>query len=109
MLAAAMSGTEHRVHVDGLTFVWHVAKAAQNRKKHGVSFAEAATVFADPLAQVREDRSSAHSERRAQILGYSLFGRLLLVVHVEVHDEATIRIISARKCGPGERRKLERE
>jgi uncharacterized DUF497 family protein len=38
-----------------------------------------------------------------------VFGRLLLVVHVEVHDEKTIRIISARRLDPKERRHLERE
>jgi uncharacterized DUF497 family protein len=44
-----------------------------------------------------------------QIMGYSLFGRVLLVVHVEVHNETTIRIISARRLDPNERRRLERE
>ncbi len=82
-----MAKTEQELKVDGLVFVWHLAKAAENRKKHGVSFEEAATVFADPLARVRVDESRPHAERRMQILGYSLFGRLLLVVHVEVHDE----------------------
>lgn len=48
-------------------------------------------------------------EPRMQIMGYSLFGRLLLVVHVEVHNEATIRIISARSLDPKERRRLERQ
>jgi uncharacterized DUF497 family protein len=44
-----------------------------------------------------------------QIMGYSVFGRLLLVVHVEVYDETTIRIISARTVAARERRRLERE
>ena len=42
-----------------------------------------------------------------QIMGYSLLGRLLLVVHAEVQDETTIRIISARRLDPKERRGLE--
>jgi uncharacterized DUF497 family protein len=42
-------------------------------------------------------------------MGYSLLGRLLLVVHVEVHDDATIRIISARRLTAKQRRQLERE
>jgi uncharacterized DUF497 family protein len=97
------------LEVDGLTFVWGRAKALVNRRKHGVSFEEAATVFADPSAVIRENRSLAHRERRMQIMGYSVFGRLLLVVHVEVYDETTIRIISARRLDPKERRRLERE
>jgi uncharacterized DUF497 family protein len=97
------------VEIDGLTFIWSRAKAETNRRRHRVTFEEAATVFADPLARVREDRGSSHAERRMQIMGYSLFGRLLLVVHVEVHDETTIRIISARRLDPKERRRLERK
>lgn len=42
-------------------------------------------------------------------MGYSLFGRLLLVVHIEVEDDTTIRIISARTFDPKERRRLERD
>jgi uncharacterized DUF497 family protein len=94
--------------VDGLTFMWDRAKAATNRRKHGITFEEAATVFADPLAMIREDRARA-GDRRMQIMGYSLFGRLLLVVHVEVYNEETIRIISARRLDPRERRRLESE
>lgn len=97
------------LEVDGLTFFWSRAKAARNRRKHGVTFEEAATVFADPLAKIRDDRSASYDERRMQIMGYSLFGRVLLVVHLEVHDETTIRIISARALDPKERRRLERE
>ncbi|MFO0671937.1 MAG: hypothetical protein U0235_20315 [Polyangiaceae bacterium] len=48
-------------------------------------------------------------DKVARGVGYSLFGRLLLVVHVEVHDEATIRIISARRLEAGEARKLGHE
>jgi uncharacterized DUF497 family protein len=73
-----------------------------------VTFEEAATVFADPLAKVRRDRTATH-EPRMQIMGYSLFGRLLLVVHVEVEDDTTVRIISARALEPKERRRLEHE
>jgi uncharacterized DUF497 family protein len=96
------------LEVDGLVFLWNRRKAAANRRKHGVTFDEAASVFADPVARVREDRGAGHGERRMQILGYSVLGRVLLVVHVEVHDE-TIRIISARKLDARERRRLERE
>lgn len=104
-----MGASDETLEVDGLTFVWSRAKAATNRRKHGVTFEEAATVFADPLARVRQDPGASHVERRMQIMGYSVLGRLLLVVHVEVHDERTIRIISARRLEPQERRRLERD
>jgi uncharacterized DUF497 family protein len=83
--------------------------AGLDRRKHGVTFEEAATVFADSLAKVREDRGAAHNERRMQIMGYSVFGRLLLVVYAEVYNETRIRIVSARRLDPKERRRLERE
>ncbi len=100
---------EDTIEIDGFTFTWSRAKAATNRRKHGVTFEEAATVVADPLAKVREDLSKAQGERRMHIMGYSVFGRLLLVVNVEVRDETTIRIISARRLDAKERRQLERE
>jgi uncharacterized protein len=104
-----MEGGDEALELDGLTFVWSRAKARANRRKHRVTFEEAATVFADPLSKVREDGSAAHDEARMQIMGYSLFERLLLVVHVEVEDDTTIRIISARTVDPKERRRLEGE
>lgn len=104
-----MERGDESLELDGLVFVWSRAKARANRRKHGVTFEEATTVFADPLAKVRKDWSAAHDEHRMQIMGYSLFGRLILVVHVEVQDETTIRIISARTLEANERRRLERE
>lgn len=68
-----MAGGDEAVELDGLTFVWSRTNAKVNRRKHGVTFEEATTVFADPLAKVREDRSGAHEEHRMQIMGYSLY------------------------------------
>lgn len=39
-----------------LEFEWDADKAASNQKKHRVSFEEAATVFADPLAAIFDER-----------------------------------------------------
>ncbi len=36
-------------------FTWDAAKAESNRRKHGVSFEEALTVFGDPLARIHDD------------------------------------------------------
>jgi uncharacterized DUF497 family protein len=86
-------------------FSWDERKAVSNLKKHGVSFDEAATVFADPLALAIDD---AVDPERTLLLGMSNRQRLLLVVHVEIHD-STIRIISARRATSHERRRYEEE
>jgi len=86
-------------------FSWDDRKATSNLKKHGVSFDEAATVFADPLALAIDD---ALDPERTLLLGMSNRQRILLVVHVEL-DESTIRIISARRATSHERRRYEEE
>jgi uncharacterized protein len=86
-------------------FSWDERKAASNLKKHGVSFIEAATVFADPLALAIDDLLEPE---RMFLLGMSNRQRLLLVVHAEL-DESTIRIISARRATSHERRRYEEE
>jgi uncharacterized protein len=84
-------------------FTWDPRKAASNRKKHGVSFEEAATVFGDPLALAIAD---AVEPERTLLLGMSERLRVLVVVHVELADE-TIRLISARRATSHERRRYE--
>ncbi len=86
-----------------MNFTWDPRKAASNKKKHGVSFEEAATVFGDPLALAIED---AVEPERTLILGMSERLRVLLVVYVELADE-TIRLISARRATSHERRRYE--
>jgi uncharacterized protein len=85
------------------TFEWDPHKAATNVRKHGVTFEEAVTVFADPLAVAYQDET--HGER-TQLLGRSSRMRVIMVVHVEVEDEV-IRLISARLATPHERRRYE--
>jgi len=86
-----------------VNFTWDLRKAASNAKKHGVTFEEAATVFADPLALAIED---AGHEERTLLLGLSGQLRVLLVVHVELDDD-TIRLISARRATSHERNRYE--
>lgn len=86
-----------------MNFAWDPRKASSNRKKHGVSFEEAATVFADPLALVIEDELDPG---RTLLLGTSDRLRVLLVVHVELADDM-IRLISARRATSHERRRYE--
>ncbi len=77
-------------------FQWHPPKAASNLKTHKVSFAEAATVFDDPLHEVFPDPDHSEFEERLIALGTSGKGRLLFVSFVERGN--VIRIISARKA-----------
>ncbi|HEX7480159.1 MAG TPA: BrnT family toxin [Polyangiales bacterium] len=79
-------------------FEWDSAKAARNVLKHGVSFPEAATVFADPLAIYLDDGSGTE---RVVVIGTSLRDRLLYVVHVQRGERD--RIISARPATSAER------
>lgn len=88
-----------------LEFEWDQEKADSNRRKHRVSFAEAATVFADPLAAIFDDEVHSEEEQREIIVGHSADNRLLLVCFTE--RAGAIRIISARQATRRERRDYE--
>lgn len=88
-----------------MRFVWDARKAASNLKKHGVSFDEASSAFADPLGAYYPDRLH---EDRFVLIGYSHLQRLLYVVHAEVGMEA-IRIISARRATRHEKARYEND
>ena len=75
------------------------AKAVSNKKKHGVSFAEALTALSDEQAIWIEDPDS-QGERRWIFWGISDRGRLLAVVMTFRGDR--IRVISARKATKSE-------
>jgi len=66
-----------------LKFEWHNMKAAANKLKHGISFDEAATVFADTLAFVFSDQDHLEDETRFLIIGMSETGRILVVSHTD--------------------------
>ncbi|WP_435103626.1 BrnT family toxin [Arhodomonas sp. AD133] len=83
---------------------WDPAKAKANQRKHRVSFADAAGVLFDPEALVMED-PDAEDEQRHVALGMDHLGRVLVVVF-SYRGEA-VRLISARKASPGERRQYE--
>jgi uncharacterized DUF497 family protein len=91
-----------------LTFEWDIRKAAQNRAKHRVSFEEALTVFADPLAQLRNDESHSIREERLILLGRSISGRLLAVMFTD-HGAERIRLFSARRATRHERSQYEED
>jgi uncharacterized DUF497 family protein len=85
-------------------FEWDEAKRKANRRKHGIEFADAVGVLNDPKAVTIEDRD--HDETRFVTLGMDAFGRLLVVVYACPEPEV-IRLISARKAEPHERRQYE--
>ena len=74
-------------------FEWDSSKAESNLEKHGVSFEEAATVFADPFAVFLDDGSG---EGPIAVIGLSTNGRPLFVVHIERGERD--RIVSARQA-----------
>ena len=86
-------------------FEWDSAKAEANIRKHGVSFGEAATVFADPLSRDILDRVGAADEERFICIGRSYLGRFVVVRYAERGDR--IRIISARVASRREKRAYE--
>jgi hypothetical protein len=65
----------------GLRFRWDSRKAAENLRKHRVSFTEATTVFDDPLSVTIPDPDHSIGEQRFLLLGTSTRGRLLVVAH----------------------------
>ena len=81
-----------------LHFEWDESKAKANLKKHGVSFDEAKTVFADERGRLIADPDHSNDEERFVLLGYSSALKLLVVCHCYRSAEHTNRIISARKA-----------
>ena len=63
-----------------MRFEWDPAKAANNIRKHGVSFDEAVTVFKDPLAFIFDDEAHSEQEQREIIIGISALRRMILVL-----------------------------
>jgi uncharacterized protein len=70
-----------------MEFEWDPRKAAKNLHKHGISFTEAATVFADPLSATMGDPDHSRDEERRIIVGWSDQRRLLMVSHPSVAIE----------------------
>lgn len=82
-------------------FQWDTGKARRNLTKHGVTFAEAATVFGDERALDGEDIAHSFLESRRLRLGRSVAGRLLVVAYTA--RGIAVRIISARVASRKER------
>jgi uncharacterized DUF497 family protein len=88
-------------------FDWDPRKAASNLAKHGVSFETAQEAFKDTRAYVEiDDRHDYDEERFIRIAMVGV--RYLFVSYTEsmaaLGGDEIIRIISARKATPHERR-----
>ncbi len=82
-------------------FDWHPNKAKTNRKKHGISFEQAAGIFLDPRAMTVFDDEHSENEDRWVTIGIDKSGILLVMVHTfhQIDSECCrIHIISARKA-----------
>ncbi len=91
-----------------LEFEWDQRKEERNRSKHGISFSEASTVFADPLELTIADPDHSSGEYRFLSIGQSASGRLLVVSYTERSDNH-IRIISTRKAAKTEHKYYEQD
>jgi uncharacterized DUF497 family protein len=87
-----------------IEFEWNPLKAASNKKKHGISFEEAKSVFYDEFAVQFYDSDNSETEERCLMLGLSNESRVLLICHCEKEAGDLIRIISARKATKNERK-----
>lgn len=90
-----------------MDFEWDQKKEQANIDKHGVSFAEATTVFGDPLELTIHDPDHSIGEYRFLSVGMSARSRLLVVSYAE-REGSCVRIISARTAAARERRQYEK-
>ena len=95
------------LQISGAQVEWDRKKAAANTRKHGVSFEEAATCFEDPSACYLRNEAPSYEDRLI-LIALSSKRRLLFAVHAEVGRDS-IRIISARKASPAQRRIYDEE
>jgi len=81
-----------------LIFTWDDDKNISNRRKHGIFFKEAQTVFFDENAIEFDDPDHSSKEERFILLGLNQNLKALVVCHCYRSNESEIRIITARKA-----------
>jgi len=92
-----------------IKFEWDENKNSLNKKKHGISFEEATSVFYDELAvQFYDETHSYLDEDRFLLLGMSNKAKVLMVCHCEIEQGDKLRIISARKATKNEKKFYQR-
>ncbi|MEM7126186.1 MAG: BrnT family toxin [Chloroflexota bacterium] len=88
-----------------MNYQWDPSKAESNRRKHGISFSDATSVFMDDMGITIED--DYPDEERFVTIGSDALGRILVVVYT--YHDSDIRLISARKATRYERSQYEGE
>jgi uncharacterized DUF497 family protein len=81
-------------------FEWDADKDRANRRRHGISFEEAATIFDGPVLSLEDDSDPSEVRERS----YGLIGGLVVACVIHTDRDDTTRIISARKATPNERK-----
>ncbi len=94
--------------MDDINFEWDENKNQINKRKHGINFDEAKTVFYDDNAILFDDPEHSMEEERFLILGISEHENLCIVSHCYRAGDGIIRIISARKATKNETRTYNR-
>ena len=90
---------------NGIHFIWDYDKERKNIAKHdGIGFKQASTAFFDPFLKLVD--ASQNNEVRDAVIGMDEQWNVLFVVHVQIKDDL-IRIISARKATPKQRKNYE--
>ena len=87
-----------------MEIIWDPQKAKKNFRKHKIHFSDAEGVLYDPMALTVEDHD-VEGEQRFVTVGSDSTGRIVLVVYSYRKDK--IRLISARKTTPSERKHYE--
>lgn len=88
--------------MSNIRFEWDARKSSANKKKHGISFEEARTVFFDENAKLIDDPDHSEDGDRFVLLGVSSSLKVMLVCHCYREEGNVVRIISARKASPHE-------
>jgi uncharacterized DUF497 family protein len=92
-----------------MNYEWDEDKNKSNKAKHGVTFEQAQTVFADLLAiEIKDEVNSTENEERFILLGMSKDKGVLVVAYCERNLD-TVRIISAREANKSEEVEYERQ
>ncbi len=88
-----------------LSFEWDEEKAAENYRKHKITFEEGVMVFGDLFSVTIDDPVHSANEQRFVDIGASEEGRVLVVSYTERGTQ--VRIMSCRKATRNERRQYE--
>lgn len=94
-----------------LRFEWDPRKSESNKRKHGIDFAVALSIFKDPLNKL-EIEGNEHGEIRWRTIGE--IDRVIFIVSHTIREEEkeegeieVVRIISARPASRRERQEYE--